>query len=288
MVDRQTSTLEALNKSGTVGAITQLALSGHPEIDTDQPAVILPEGAKVESLEYLFDVPRHMRSTFRTERISDFCHYVDAEGRDDTVVFVAPDGTGAQAIIDYGNHESPEWGFHRAELKMQHSPEFAALKERCGRGLDQRGLVEFFEDWRDLIQPYQMAEDDPENASDLTIGQAIARIRKIDVKKLLDTGHEQGDFSARRSTMASVEAVSDGLRPPAGFRFTCQPFPDLQARDIDVRLSVRTTKDEPVLVMRIVGATALDRDLAEEIELDITERLDGKRVFIGSAKTAYE
>lgn len=288
MADKRTQTLEAIRDTGTVEAITQLALAGHPSVTTDAPAVVLPEGAKVESLEYLFDVPRHMRATYRTERISDFCRYVDAEGRDDTVVFVSPDGSCAQAIIDYGNHESPEWGFHRAALRMEYSPEFAALKLHCGRGLDQRALVEFFEDWRDLIQPYEMAEDDPDNARDLTIGQAIARIRKIDVKKLLATGHEQGDFSARRSTMASVEAVSGGLRPPAGFRFLCQPFPDLKSRQIDVRLSVRTTNDEPVLVMRIVGETALDRDLTEEIEIDITERLDGKRVFIGSATTAYE
>lgn len=280
--------LEKVADGSGVEAITQLAVAAHDMPPCDQTAVILPKGAQVESLEYLYDQPRQLRATFTTERISDFCRYVDAEGKDDTLITVAPDGSGAQAIIDYGNHEEPCWGHHRALLHMRRTPEFEALKSACGRGTDQRALIEFLEDWRHRIQPYVMSESKPDSATTLPFSSALARIRKIDVKRMLDRGSEEGEWGAKKSTFASVEAVSGSDRPPAGFYFNCQPYPDCEERAIDVRLSIRTTNDDPVLLMRIVGATALDRDIAEEIELDITQRLEGKRVFIGSAKTAYE
>jgi len=125
----------------------------------------------------------------------------------------------------------------------------------------------------------------PDTATDLSIAQAIARIRKIDIKRLFDTGHEERDWSARRSTLASVEAASGSDQPPAGFKFTCKPYPDCQQREVDVRLSIRTGGDAPVLVMRLVAESALDHEIAEEIELDITSRIDTRRVFVGSART---
>ena len=275
-----------LTAGGTsIEQVVQLALAAHTSPESDAPAVVLPEGASLQGLEHLSVEPYRMRATYDTERITDFCAYVKSEGGDRTVVFVDPRGGGAQAILDYGTSDHPDWAEHQAELSMRHTPEFKALLDAARKKHDQRSLVEFLEDWRPFIQPYAMNEDDPDNASDLAMGTALARIRKIDVKKLLDTGHEDRDWSARKSTLASVEAVSGGDKPPAGFRFVCKPYPECQVRTVDVRLSIRTTSDEPVLMMRIVGETALTYEIAEEIELDITSRLDGQRVFVGSAQT---
>lgn len=203
MGEPREATLEALSSDSAVQAITRLALAGHPAIKTDAPALVLPEGSKVECLEYLADAPMRLRATYTTQRISDFCRYVKAEGATDTVVFVQDDGSGAQAIIDYGGHEESDWG-------------------------------------------------------------------------------------AKKSTFASIEATSGQDKPPAGLWFRCKPFADCHEREIDVRLSIRTADEDPTLRMRLVGETALERDVAEEIELDITERLDGMRVFLGTARTAYK
>jgi len=270
----------------SVQQIVELALAAHLDPASDIPAAVLPAGASVQSLEHLDDAPNRMRATYETERISDFCHYVEHERDENTAVFVDARGSGANAIIDYGTDDAPKWGEHHATLTMRPTPEFEALRQAVKKPKHQRSLVEFIEDWRPFIQPYAMSdgEDEADAATDLNTGTALARIRKIDIKRLLDNAHEDQEFSARKSTLASVEAVSGGQKPPAGFRFVCKPYPECAERTIDVRLSIRTTSDEPSFTMRIVGEKSLDYEIAEEIELDITSRLDGTRVFVGSAQ----
>jgi uncharacterized protein YfdQ (DUF2303 family) len=259
--------------------IEQLVAAGNRlPTDTDVPAVILPDGAAVKSLEHLLAAPRQMQQTYRTERLEDFCRYAKAESEssdEDAAVFVLPDGSGAKAIMDYGCHTAPLWGKHSAVLEMRPTAEFASLRKASASPLGQRELIDWLEDWSHIVTPYR--GDDT-----LSLTKALATIRRVDIKQSKSATHEQNDWSAARSSMEQIEARSGEESMPEGFRVRCQVYPHTQERDITVRLSLLTGDDKPRLRLRIVGLDALMKAIADEIELEIATRLLGVRVFVGS------
>lgn len=263
--------------------LEQLIAAAQTLEETDVPAVVLPSGAGVESLEHLLSTPMRMRQTFTTERLSDFCRYVGGEAgsTDDAAgvaVFVRPDGSGAEAVIDYGTHNSPLWGQHRARLVMRHTPEFAGLLGIVDKRLGQRDLIEWLEDWGRIITPYRGDEE-------ISLAQAISVIRRIDIKEKRTQTHETGEWSAVRSSLEEIEATSSGDVMPDGFRIKCQLYPETQEREITTRLSLLTGDDAPTLRLRIVGFDRLRQEVAEEVELVITNQLGATtRVFCGSVQ----
>lgn len=244
------------------------------------PATVLPGGCQVHSLEHLMEHPAHQRVHYTTERLEDFCTYVkdEALSEGNTAVFVAPNGSGAEGIIDFGMHDTPLWGHHKAALAMRHSPEYAGLLAACTRDLDQRSLVDWLEDWSHTVQPLMNDE------TAISIPQAIQMIRKVDLKAMANKTSEVGDFSEGRSTMEQIEAKCGDGTPPAVFVITCQPYPHTRSRAIRARLSLKTGTGAPMFRLRIIGKDAIEKEIAEEVELEIKTRLASSdvRLFVGS------
>lgn len=265
--------------------IEELAAAGNDITDKHAlyiPAAVVPSGCDVKSLEHLMERPAHQRLCYDTERLEDFCTYVKEESLSEgnTAVFVAPDGSGAEGIIDCGMHDTPLWGHHRAQLAMKRSPEYAGLLNACARDLDQRSLVDWLEDWSPIIQP--MMDDE----TGLTVAQAIQKIRKVDINAQAKKSSEVGNFSEGRSTFEKIEAQCGEGTPPALFEITCQPYPHTRMRNIRARLSLKTGAGAPMFRLRIIAEEALKKEIAEEIELEIKTRLSGSgvRLFVGSAE----
>jgi len=249
----------------------------------DNPAAILPGDAGVHDLEHLLEAPRRMRATFKTERIKDFCNYIDANKTgEDGAVFVKPDGSGATAVLDYGSPAAPKWGDHRAVLELKKTPAFSALEEICRAPLAQREVTDFIEDWRHIIQPLIEGESEDGGATEVSIGRAVAAIRKIDLKAQAESGHEESDFKQSRTSLEQVEANTGGHRIPGLFRCRCQVYPETDQRDIDLRLSVLTGDRTPKLRFRMIGRDALLQTTAEEVELRLMEMLDDHQIYVGS------
>lgn len=256
--------------SKAIERIEQLAAAAqtmHP--DTEIPAAILPAGATVESLEHLLSTPLQMRMRYNTSRISDFCRYIAAEAAaepQDAAVFIDPAGGAATGIMDYGTHQAPRWGKHRAQLLMQHTPEFEALLDASQQAHSQRSLIDWLEDWHHIITPFRGDED-------IALARAISAIRRIDIKQAKSATHETTDWSASRSSMEEIEAKGATDALPDGFRVTCQLYPQTLARTAHVRLSLLTSDDSPRLRLRIVGLEQLRQDVADEIEELIATQL---------------
>lgn len=246
------------------------------------PALVVPSGCDIKSIEHLMERPAHQRLRYDTERLEDFCAYVKEEALSEgnTVVFVAPDGSGAEGIIDCGMHDTPLWGYHRAQLAMKRSPEYDGLLNACARDLDQRSLVDWLEDWSPIIQP--MMDDE----TGLTVAQAIQKIRKVDINAQAKKSSEVGNFSEGRSTFEQIEAKCGEGTPPALFGITCQPYPHTRMRNIRARLSLKTGAGAPMFRLRIIAEEALKKEIAEEIELVIKTRLSSSdvRLFVGGVK----
>lgn len=242
----------------------------------DIPAIALSSGNKIESLEFLLERPIHMRARFSTDRLEDFCAYVKSEALTEghTSLFIKPDGSGAEAVIDFGDHSTPGWGHHTAALKMKYTPEFAGLLRACESDLTQRALIDWLEDWQNAITPFS----DEDNT--ISIGQAIQRIRRIDINAISKTTNQVGDFNASRTAMEEIDAKCGTDSPPAMFSLTCQVYPCTRSRDITARLMLKTGAAAPTFRLRIIGKDAIEKEVAEEIDLEIRERLNGTDVRI--------
>lgn len=265
--------------------IEQLAVAAASADLTQEavPALVIPVGCEIKSIEHLLATPAFQRATYTTERLEDFCRYVDQEALAErmTAVFVKPDGSGATGFIDYGTHDRPLWGRHQAQLTMRHTPEYAALLAACGRDLDQRGLIDWLEDWAHIVMPFA----DDENA--ISVARAIQLIRRTDIKASATKTSQVGNFSNQGTTIEQIEAKSGEADPPALFAVTCQVYPCTRSRDVSARLSLKTAGDKPTFRLRIIGQEALNKEVAEEIDLEISARLKDKvRTFVGTVVKA--
>lgn len=88
-------------------------------------------------------------------------------------------------------------------------------------------------------------------------------MRRLTIESSRKEDHEVQDFKASRSALENVEARSDhGM--PSGFRFTCIPYNGLAERSFELRLSVLTGGDVPVLVARIKRLEAVQEEMGQE------------------------
>lgn len=244
------------------------------------PAIVAPIGCDIKTIEHLMQQPSDQRAIYSTERLEDFCNYVSEERLTDnnSSVFILPDGSGAEGIIDYGTHNNPLWGHHRAKLAMKHTPEFAALLSACARDLSQRDLIDFIEDWQHVLTPF-----DGETAT--SVATAIQKIQRIDITAKATQTNTVGDMKHQRTAFEEIEAKSADGAPPSAFAMTCQVYPCTRSRDVRARLSLKTGGDKPSFRLRIIGEDALRKDVAKEIDLEIRMRLGNDvRTFVGAVK----
>lgn len=213
----------------------------------------LPLAEQVE-LELLYA----QRLIGRTNSLQDFAQYVtarvggqgfiDAFGLAATVIFdLSVDGSGAPAAD--GLPSRPGHAEHRALLKLEQTPAFAALNKVVAAKFTQKGIVEWFEDWFDFLAADYPDATDPTMGDPFRMRQALTAIRKVNVKATAQSTHTDKDFGASRSALEDIEASSDvGL--PRGFRFACQPCEDLPVMAFYLRLGVLPDNDKPLFNLR--------------------------------------
>lgn len=261
--------IEELSAGGTLDQAS-LGLSA--------PALLAPAGNVIHSLERYLPRPAQMRATFTTSHIGDFCRYIKHQAPDGSESICTVDARAAEAfaVIDYGEHESPRWGLHRAHLKLKESEAFKAVKALAGQPREQRKITDWLEDWRDIIQPRRDGED-------MDIVRAISAIRHVRMESGSDAEHKESDFGGSRSLSARVEAKSGAGELPGEFIVRTPVYHGPAPREIHVRMALRTGAEKPLFSLRIVGHESLMDSVGEEIELEITGRLaDRVHCYLGS------
>lgn len=243
-------------------------------------AYLVPDGMSMQSLERFRPQPDRQRVKFDTRHIEDFVAYVGNEMTEKTAVFITSDGSGATSYIDFGSHAEPAWREHIAALSLKDAPEYAACRSASERAKSQSALADWLEDWGHAITRIANSSGEP-----LTLTEAIAGVRKVDIKATSSRSSEDGDFKAARSSFDEVEAAADQLPARITIRSTVMDDDVLPERDIVLRLSLRTGGEKPAFVLAVVQHEMLRRDVALDVQRLIREKLEGKigRVFIGSA-----
>lgn len=245
--------------ASTVDSIEKLAVDAARArvLGTATPTIVLrdDEGTeRVVSLEPFAAARARFRGTYNTSSLQDFARYVIGRGAGDG--FIQPDALSATVIfnlhvaIDPGSPSEPGHADDIAQLALKSTPDYEALKLGAGSTFVQKQVVEWLEDWADnLTADFSDGTTSGSTADPTAIKRAIAALRRVKIKASSEAVHTDKDFGASRSALEDIEASSEsGL--PAGFRFTCQPAPDLSPRTFYLRLRVHPADDKPTFQLR--------------------------------------
>lgn len=269
--------------SGTFQQVKDLVLSGYNIEKVKElacPTTVLPEGVKVESLERFCSHRFRFRGVMRTTSIDDFVRYSKgyASADEPARCFIDADNMTACSLFNLGTLVSPGHADNGAAITLKKTAPFSALLAINGDRMTQKGIAEWLEDWSDYLTAFDAS------GSTMTIAQAAQAVRRVNIKQVSESAHEDEDFAGKQSLMQSVEASSKDVMPVA-FEFKFTPYEGLQERRFSLRNSL-LKNGEPVFVLRIVQLEAQEEDIAIEFRDLLVSKFDGESVetFIGNFK----
>ncbi|NID15010.1 DUF2303 family protein [Luteibacter yeojuensis] len=241
-------------------------------LDTHIPAV-LHEGG-ILSLESLQEGRSRFRGKYTTDSIEAFVSYVQAHPGGEG--FVNTENVSAKVYFNIGTTDAPGHADWTGELKLKHTPEFSALLQVNGRKLTQRDLVDFIEDWGHCITPFD------KDGQPIKPSVALGAIRNISIKASNESNHQERDFGARRSAVEDIEASAEN-GVPYSFGFVAIPYPGLMQRSFTMRLSILTSGEKPLLVLRIISIESAVEAIAQEFKRTLEAQVgDAATLVLGN------
>lgn len=239
------------------------------------PVVALPADFRVSDLEKYLPQRTRLRGNMETTSLLAFMAYSeDHASPQHSACFVNADNMSAKVIFNLGDAAAPGHGDFVAQLNLQRTSEYSNILRLDGDRMSQKELAEFMEDYADSITAYNADGDG------IALSRAISAVRRITIEARRESSSSEESFKAERTGLESIEARSDdGL--PAGFRFHCVPYPGMSLRTFDLRLSVLTGGEKPVMVARIKRLESTLEEMGEELAGRLKEKLPCP-VHIGS------
>jgi uncharacterized protein YfdQ (DUF2303 family) len=123
-------------------------------LDAGHTAFIVPAGAELQivDVEGTQDAPSRSRGTVKPGTVAALQAYCDEHDDGNTEVWVSTERI--TAVLNGQSSETVGWGDHRAELDLQHSPEWRHWIGQDGRMLDQATFAEHIEEGLiDIVEP---------------------------------------------------------------------------------------------------------------------------------------
>lgn len=263
-----------------IEAISDLATANVSQLAgvLDDKAIVLPDRHKLQSLEHLKSCPDFFRANFKTHVLSEFIKYLRLHGTGSTSVFINTENSTAKAIIDQGSSEDPLWGFHKAEIALKNTPEYAALLGSANRNLSQQDFIDFCEDWKQNIGFYLSEEDD----SQLVFDKAIRTLRKLTTSSSSTKEQKISSFAASTSALEQIEIKSGEDPLPGIFVFTAKPHDDFDPISFVCQLRSVASEKNVLLKFRITQIDSIMDDIANIFRHRIVDEAKDLTVFIGA------
>jgi uncharacterized protein YfdQ (DUF2303 family) len=229
------------------------------KLETFVPTVVLPDSASIIDLERFQAGRSRFRGTYSTHSLNDFVVYVVERAATAARGFINQDEMSCAVLFNIGTAETPGHADDRAILKLKPTAGYTAAQQIGGRGISQKDLSDWIEDWHQYLTPVDEA------GSAIPVAKAIAAVRTITIKASSESESTVGETSASRSAMDQIEARSKETLP-VSLQFSTIPFEGLTEQVITLRLSVITSGAVPVLKLRWVGEEVQREDIAQEFK----------------------
>lgn len=265
--------LAAASQSNIDAALAQGEESGR------DPAIVLPEGVRIEALGHLLPAPLARRGAFTTTMLAAFLSYCEDYVKPlRTEVFVSLQSMTAKAVFDQGDAEDPGWGSHTGELFLKRTASYEALLKSDRVQMAQEKFVEWVEDNEDAL--VFSGRDGTEMPTHL----AIRALRELTVQQAKVSTSRLENLSSSTSAMESVE-LSSALEMPYGFRFVTAPYLGLESRNVEAVIRAKEGGETAIYMSyRIKSLELLEEDIANEFAdlLSEAKELEDATVYLGS------
>jgi len=242
------------------------------KLDTLIPTVVLSEEAKIIDLEKFQGGRSRFRGTYSTHSLEDFGTYVVERAEPGARGFIDQDAMSCVLLFNLGTTGEPGHADDRAVLKLKPTAGYTAAQQIGARGISQKDLSDWIEDWHQYLTPVD------EEGKAIPVAKAIAAVRTITIKASSESETTVGETSASRSAMDQIEARSKETLP-VSLQFSTIPFEGLTEQVITLRLSVITSGSQPVLKLRWVGEEVQREDIAQEFKAVLQEKIGGAAVL---------
>ena len=237
----------------------------------------LHEDVKVQDLETYLPHRRRQRGTFSTAYVAPFCEYAQVHADKGATVFIDAAEMRADAVLDLGSIEAPGHADHHARLQLKRTAAFDAIVAFTGRLHKQQAMAEWLEDWAPHVEMQFF-----HGADSITLGQALAAVRRITIESARKVDSEQQQLSANRTAFESVQATSKDPLPTTVYMRT-RPYADLDERLFVLRLSINTGESAPLLNLRVQNMEQHTEEMGRELAALVSKTMNGAMpVLLGS------
>lgn len=232
----------------------QLLLDG---LSTD--LALVPNSMKIESLEQYNEFAARYRLHFNTSSIVDFIEYNKKFDQEGAACFVEPVTMKAKSIFDLGTVDAPLHKQNKASLSLKKTAGFRAILELCDRKRRQKEAADFIIDWNDFIEVLDLSGKPMPN------GAAVSSFSDLTIERAKEVNSKVSDFGAEMSDFEKVAAKNKD-KIPALIKFKCNPYHGLKEREFNLRTSILTGDDKPMISFRIAQLEAIEEAMAEEFK----------------------
>jgi uncharacterized protein YfdQ (DUF2303 family) len=237
----------------------------------NQPFVVVPQNARVESLQHLLPAPLRTVATRAFITLESFCRYVSTFKQADTRIELKLDGN-AKAVIDANGPDSPAWEGHTAQFVPTYSPQWKIWHGANAKKFTQKEFATFIEDnISDVLAPAGGVMLDI--ARDLQVEQSSNFSGAI----RLDNGDVQLNYV--RQTTGKVGQKGD-MEIPSQFTIQLPVLAGEAARQIECRLKYDLNDGRLTLSFEVVRLAALLEEVIRSIEAVIANDTGIKPFYV--------
>lgn len=139
------STTDINNAKEILNAGTALA---KPFEIANVPAVLVPEGAGVQTFEKLLELdhPRHTQKIVKTRNTEQFINYFNRFCNGDSSIYINVDDATFTGIIDHHGTDTPAYGYHNVTYACPETKEWQAWQNNNEKWMSQTAFAEFLEE----------------------------------------------------------------------------------------------------------------------------------------------
>lgn len=265
---------EIIKHANTKDVIEALKAAG-----TKSNLMALPNDFSIQDLEHYMPQRDRFRAVMNTEVIDEFVSYtVKHADKEQSQCFVNVNRMSAKTTFDIGTLETPLHADHKAILTLKKTALFNALLGIDGVKMQQKDAAEWVEDFAEHLTAF-----DSEGVI-MGISAVSTAMRNITVKAESGRTSVDDDFAAQQSAYENVAIqTKDNMKMPAVIKFACEPYNGLGMRGFELRHSVITGGQKPMIVLRIKMLEKHQEDMAKEFKEVLQAELKDKLpIYLGT------
>ena len=203
-----------------------MALSGIKQTEQGIPLAVLPEGARVETLEHLMPEPPRRKGKATLHDTDSFIKYVNFERTDETRIYCTMEPPSFTAVFNDG----AGWKDHRATYPCPVSKEWSIWNGQSGKAMGQEQFAQFIENNLPDVA-------NPPAAEMLEISRSLEAKKKVNFASGIRLSNSQNELTYEEEI--SGTAAKGKLQVPETFTIGIPVFEGGERYAVDARLRYR-------------------------------------------------